>query len=150
MGMGEAMVYRADISDLRGVVRLALALWPDNRETDLLAEFAELLESAEAAVFLLEADGQAAGFAQVQTRHDYVEGTMGSPVGYLEGVYVSEDLRGQGYAGELLNACEIWAREKGCAEFASDCELGNADSLAWHLRKGFREANRIICFVKRL
>lgn len=35
-------------------------------------------------------------------------------------------------------------------EFASDCELGNEESLAFHLKLGFKEANRIICFAKSL
>ncbi len=51
---------------------------------------------------------------------------------------------------ELLSRCEQWAREQGCTEFASDCELGNDGSLAFHLQMGFSEANRIICFTKRL
>ncbi len=50
----------------------------------------------------------------------------------------------------LLNACENWAKEQGCLEFASDCEIDNADNLFFHLRLGFTEANRVICFTKRL
>lgn len=38
----------------------------------------------------------------------------------------------------------------GGLEFASDCELDNEDSLKFHLKMGFVEANRIICFTKRL
>jgi len=58
--------------------------------------------------------------------------------------------RRRGYAAQLLSACENWAKEKGCREFASDCELDNAASLAFHLHSGFTEANRIVCFVKTL
>ena len=43
-----------------------------------------------------------------------------------------------------------WAKEKGCNEFASDCELINEDSLKFHMALGFEEANRIICFRKEL
>ena len=39
---------------------------------------------------------------------------------------------------------------RSCREFASDCELSNLESLAFHLRLGFVEANRIICFTKKL
>ena len=42
------------------------------------------------------------------------------------------------------------AREKGCREFASDCELTNTASLSFHLSVGFQEENRIICFKKML
>lgn len=51
---------------------------------------------------------------------------------------------------ELLNECEKWAKEKGCREFASDCELENKMSQQFHLSMGFKEANRIICFTKEL
>ena len=83
-------------------------------------------------------------------RHDYVEGTESRPVGYLEGIYVREEYRNRGYAGELLAECEKWAKQKGCSEFASDCELNNDASLQFHMRVGFTEANRIICFTKRI
>ena len=55
---------------------------------------------------------------QCALRRDYVEGTHTSPVGYLEGVFVQEEYRGRGVATALLRACEAWAGEKGCAEFA--------------------------------
>lgn len=94
--------------------------------------------------------GADVGFAQCGLRRDYVEGTHTSPVGYLEGVFVQEEYRGRGVATALLRACEAWAGEKGCAEFASDCGLDNAASAVFHLRAGFAEAGRIICFTKRL
>ncbi|MDF2802567.1 MAG: aminoglycoside adenylyltransferase [Anaerocolumna sp.] len=50
----------------------------------------------------------------------------------------------------LCKACERWAKEKGCDEFASDCELENDSSLKFHLGLDFAEANRIICFTKKL
>ena len=61
-----------------------------------------------------------------------------------------EEYRLRGVASALLAACERWSAARGCAEFASDCELNNTDSLAFHLRAGFTEANRVICFTKRL
>ena len=143
-------IRRAAPADLAHVLRLALLLWPDNEPEALSAELTALLARRDAAVFLCEWDGAAAGFAQCQLRRDYVEGCETSPVGYLEGVYVEEAHRREGAASALLAACQDWARAQGCREFASDCELVNADSLRFHLRAGFEETNRIICFVKRL
>ncbi len=142
------MIRQATPSDLPAVLSLAQALWPDSG--DLTEELSPLLGSPEAAVFLAFRDGTAAGFAQCQLRRDYVEGTESSPVGYLEGIYVTPDCRGLGYARWLLGACEAWAKQKGCREFASDCELHNTESLRFHLRTGFTEANRVICFTKPL
>ena len=99
---------------------------------------------------LTDLAGDGEGFAQCQLRRDYVEGTESSPVGYLEGIYVEENCRRRGLAAALLAACEDWARTKGCREFASDCELTNSQSLRFHLALGFEEANRIICFTKKL
>ena len=90
------------------------------------------------------------GFAQCGLRNDYVEGTNSSPVGYLEGIFVKKDYRNNGYAKELLLTCETWAKNIGCTEFASDCELDNIGSLKFHVAMGFDEANRIICFKKRI
>ncbi len=116
----------------------------------MAAEYTALLSNGECAVFLAEQDGNAVGFAQCQLRHDYVEGTDSSPVGYLEGIYVDAPYRDRGIARSLLSACEDWARGMGCMEFASDCELQNTDSFRFHLAAGFTEANRIICFTKKL
>lgn len=139
-------IQKASRNELNDAARLARLLWPEY-DPD---EMAPLLEDPEAAVFLCVSEGKAVGFAQCQLRHDYVEGCDTSPVGYLEGVYVTEDHRRQGIARALVAACQTWAREQGCQEFASDCELDNTGSLRFHLGIGFEEANRVICFIKRL
>ena len=130
--------------------QLACELWPGNKPDEMAAEMAELLENQEAACFLAFEGEVPVGFAQCQLRHDYVEGTKTSPAGYLEGVYVRENFRKKGCARALLAACEQWAKKMGCTEFASDCELENEKSLAFHLKAGFEEVNRIICFTKKL
>ena len=72
------------------------------------------------------------GFAQCQLRYDYVEGTVTTPVGYLEGIFIKEGYRNKGYAKELLSECEAWAKYNGCQEFASDCEIDNIHSFHFH------------------
>ena len=141
------MIRKAEFSDLPVLTGLALKLWPDHDREEMYEELSSLMAKPDAAFFLAE---NASGFAQCQLRYDYVEGTESSPVGYLEGIYVEEGCRRKGLARELLAACENWAREQGCREFASDCELTNTKSLRFHLGLGFEEANRIICFTKKL
>lgn len=144
------MIRKAQVGDLDSIVALAALLWPENDAAELRQEFRAHTADGECAVFLASESGRDIGFAQCQLRHDYVEGTDSSPVGYLEGIFVREEYRLRGTAAELLRCCEEWAAGQGCREFASDCELSNADSLAFHLKAGFTEANRIICFTKRL
>ena len=144
------MIKRAGIQDADTLAALAAQMWTEHAPDELAAEFRELIQNEEAACFLKYIDGRPVAFAQCQLRHDYVEGTDSSPVGYLEGIFVSEAYRKKGAAAALLAACEDWAKKQGCAEFASDCELDNADSLRFHLAAGFEETNRIICFKKKL
>lgn len=144
------MIRKAEIHDLTTLAALACQLWPDHTVEEMQLEYEETIVKPDAAFFLAYAEETAVGFAQCQLRHDYVEGTDSSPVGYLEGVYVAEVYRKQGVARDLLSACESWAKTKGCTEFASDCELSNVQSLQFHLNVGFEEANRIICFTKKL
>ena len=144
------MIRQAQRGDLPAITGLASRLWPDATVPELEDSFSSLLSHSDAAVFLAFSNSQPVGFAQCQLRHDYVEGTVSSPVGYLEGIYVEELHRRRGFARLLLAACEVWAQEQGCTEFASDCELDNIDSFHFHLGLGFEEANRIICFTKKL
>ena len=144
------MIRNALLSDAATVAALAQQLWPHHEAAQLLEEFEPLLEDENAAVFLAFSDDMPVGFAQCQLRHDYVEGTASSPVGYLEGIFVAPAYQKQGIARALLASCEKWAKEQGCSEFASDCELSNTNSLRFHLSMGFEEANRIICFTKKL
>ena len=143
-------IRKANSENLQELAELASLLWPHHTATEMATEYRVGMENPDAGFFLAYEGELAVGFAQCQLRHDYVEGTESSPVGYLEGIFVRESHRKLGYARLLLSACEVWAKEKGCREFASDCELENRDSLQFHLRVGFTEANRIICFTKQL
>ena len=144
------MIYKAQITDANIVAELAAKVWPSASVDILVEEFRESLVSEVSATYLYIIDNTAVGFAQCQLRHDYVEGTHSSPVGYLEGIFVVPEYQHKGYAKELLHECELWAKEKGCSEFASDCELDNTNSFNFHMAIGFEEANRVICFRKEL
>ena len=144
------MIRKAKMQDISVLTELALMLWPHYSAAQMQDDLTGALAQDDAAFFVAYDAEHGIGFAQCQLRYDYVEGTDSSPVGYLEGIYVADGYRKQGIARELLSACESWAKTKGCAEFASDCELDNVQSLQFHRNVGFEEANRIICFVKKL
>ena len=144
------MIRKACREDAPTLAALALKLWPHHTLADLTDEFSGFLKEDSCALFLAWDADTAVGFAQCQLRRDYVEGTETSPVGYLEGIFVRPGYRRQGLARQLLSACENWAKEMGCREFASDCELTNTQSQTFHRKAGFTEANRIVCFTKKL
>ena len=144
------MIRKAKMNDLPVLTELALELWRDHAADKMYYDLGTIMAAGESVFFLAYEEDKPVGFAQCQLRHDYVEGTETSPVGYLEGIYVKEDSRQHGFASQLMKACEDWARAEGCVEFASDCEIDNTESLEFHLKLGFKEANRIICFSKHL
>lgn len=144
------MIKQAEITDLTVLSQLAIHMWQDSTVSELEEDFKQIINNDNAVVFIKLVDEKPIGFAQCQLRTDYVEGTETSPVGYLEGIFILEEYRHKGYAKELLNACERWAKDKNCLEFASDCELDNHISYKFHMAVGFTEANRVICFKKSL
>ena len=144
------MAIKARNGDSRVLAELAVQMWDRHTVDELEAEFTETLKDERSAFFIKYIHDTPVGFAQCGLRTDYVEGTETSPVGYLEGIFVKAGHRDNGYAKELLLACETWAKDMDCAEFASDCELDNIGSLKFHIATGFEEVNRIICFKKKL
>ena len=143
-------VRKASAGEQGAIAALAAELWPSHTGEELSKEFEATLYSDRNAVFLALSDGWPVGFAHCSLREDYVEGTDGGRVGYLEAIYVKEGHRRTGIGTELVLACQNWAKKEGCWEFASDCELQNELSQAFHISMGFTEVNRIICFAKKL
>lgn len=144
------MIRKAEVNDLDVLAKLAVLMWSNHSIFELINEFSEIMTNGKSAFFLKYENDLPIGFAQCQLRYDYVEGTNTSPVGYLEGIFVKEGYRNKGYAKELLGECEAWAKENGCREFASDCEIDNINSFRFHNAMNFIETNRIICFAKTL
>ena len=144
------MIVKATSKDSLALAKMAIKMWSEHSLDELAKEFEDTIDCRESAIFMLMVDNQAVGFAQCQLRHDYVEGTDTCPVGYLEGIFLEQEFRHRGHAKKLLAQCEEWAKNKGCTEFASDCESDNDESLKFHINMGFTEVNRIICFKKQL
>jgi aminoglycoside 6'-N-acetyltransferase I len=140
--------------------RMRALLWPDPEDDhprDIARFFAgEKLASApgggETAVLVVAREGdegRLGGFIEIGTR-PYADGCETSPVGYIEGWFVDEDLRRSRAGAALVRAAEAWARGRGLTEMGSDCVLANEVSLAAHLALGYREAERAIHFAKKL
>lgn len=130
--------------------QMARKIWGNDSVEELKKEFEEFAENQNMVSFIIYEDSDPIGFANLSIRYDYVEGCETTPVAYLEGIYVDEKYRNRGYGRDLVKACEDWAKDRDIKEFASDCELSNSDSFAFHKAIGFEEANRIICFKKDL
>lgn len=147
--MRQWQVRPAGVNDHAAWTALRAALWPDADAGELLDEVRGWDISR--GIALLAFDGDVAiGLAEASLRHDCVNGTETSPVGFLEGWYVAPEWRGQGAGRALVRAVTDWARTQGCAELASDALLDNAASHAAHAACGFEETERVVYFRKTL
>lgn len=143
----------ATTSDLEAWAELRARLWPDMTYDQHLNEAAAMLARppGEFVAFLDTADGAGMrAFAEAALRHDYVNGCETSPVAYLEGIFVRPENRGTGIGGGLLTSVQSWARQQGCTELASDADLDNLTSQAFHKALGFAETERVVYFRKLL
>ena len=123
------------------------ALWPDSAES----EIDDVPTDGEHGIVLVAEgpDGRLAGFAEIALRA-YAAECLTSPVAYLEGIWIDVDARRAGVATALVREAEAWARGRGLTEFASDCDLTNEASRAFHAAVGFTEVGPIICFRRNI
>lgn len=93
--------------------------------------------------------GKAAGYIELSTRTDYVEGSDSSPVGYVESIFVQPEYRKHGLGRQMIEWAEDWCRQKGFTQLGSDALMDNSDSHAFHKSVGFT-AEPIMTFIKNL
>ena len=141
---------KATINQIDELSPMVKNVWSEHSIDDLKRILRNYISGNESAIFTYVINGKCVGVALVCLRHDYVEGCTTSPVGYLEGIYVNTKYQNSGIAKKLCEECEEWARDKGCSEFGSDCDINNDVSYKFHLAIGFDETNRIIHFKKQL
>lgn len=130
--------------------RMRITLWDDYTEEEMRADLDNWRSEPDNATFVLDrGDGRLGGFIEMGQRK-YAEGCDSSPVAYIEGWYVDEDLRGQGWGKKLVMAGEDWARKHTLTEIASDTWLDNETSIKAHLALGYAEEERLVHFLKKL
>jgi len=97
--------------------------------------------------FLYFEDDKPAAFLSLSLRSDYVEGTNSRLTGYVEGLYVRPEFRRRGIAEKMIKHAKRWSEDFGCTELASDCTIDNEASQLFHKNMGFKETNRIVCYI---
>lgn len=144
------VVRRVNPADHAEWLRMRRALWDDCAEEQQVREMGENLSSDVDEVFVAERPGGGlCGFLEAAIR-SRANGCDSTPVGYIEGWYVDEDVRRQGVGKALVEIAESWARSCGCSQMASDAELWNTISHQAHGATGYEEAARLVLFKKDL
>ena len=142
-------IRTANNSDIKQICCMASLLY-NSTDNEIADEFEKLIKSKYAIIYVAEIENKIIAFAQFELRFDYVEGTNTSPVGYIEGIFVKEEYRNKGIASKLIKNGELWAKQQGCKQMASDCELLNKGSIDFHTKNGYVEVNKIVCFKKEI
>jgi aminoglycoside 6'-N-acetyltransferase I len=131
-------------------LRMRKTLWDDCPDEQQLREMEESLGSGTEDVFIVERPGGGlCGFLEAALR-SRADGCDSTPVGYIEGWYVDEDMRRQGVGRALVEAAEAWTRSRECRQMASDAELWNEVSHHAHGALGYEETARLVLFRKDL
>jgi len=141
-------IVSVNTDNLKEYVELSLLLFPEETYDVEYEMYKESFATDKEMGFLYQADNKYVALLHISIRSDYVNGTDTSPVVYIEAIYVLPDYRKKGIARELIEFAESIAKEKGITQLASDCFIDNHASELFHKSCGFREEERVICFVK--
>ena len=127
-------------AELPEVAAMMRALWPASAHYDFADETVLVWERPA---------GGLGGFVSFSVR-PWAEGCDSTPVPYIEGWWVAQDLRRAGIGRALIEAVERWCREHGYSELGSDVEVDNAGSIEAHGALGFESTLQLQFFRKRL
>jgi aminoglycoside 6'-N-acetyltransferase I len=134
--------------NLDSLARFFRDLWPALDLEEAYAECERILNKEGEICFLVKTKNRYIGFVFLTIRNDHVEGNKGPQVAYLVGIFVDPGFRRLGIGRILVETALRWSKEKGCHQLASDTELENEPSQAFHKRCGFREVSRIVCYIR--
>lgn len=149
--MNKFIVRPITESDFPDWLRMRLLLWPHHSEEEMTSEMMEMFASTnETPVFIaVDDEKKGCGFLEGGMRK-YADGCSTSPVGYIEGWYVEPNYRKQGVGGELVIAFEVWCKQRGLLEVASDTWQDNLISITAHTKLGYTEVERLVHFSKKI
>ena len=125
------------------------ALYTGVTEAFHLQEMESIFTSPHMRCFLAKSEvgDDVIGLLELSLRN-IVDGCSGSPIGYIEGLYIKPEFRGRGFGRALAAFAESWALGHGCEEIATDSELENTSAQGFFQGLDFGETWRIVQFKK--
>ena len=131
-------------------LRMRLNLWGGTAEEHTQDLDAYFSSPQDGVTFVVERPaGGLCGFVEVSLRN-YAEGCTTSPVAYIEGWYVDQDLRRREIGQPARPSRRGMGEASWAQEIASDTQIDNTVSFHAHTALGYVEVDRIVCFRKRL
>ena len=156
MAMPVTSIRAARQGDEAKLAEMCALLWPDGTVGEHRGEIEAKIQSGMsgtlpcALLVAIDANDNLSGFLEVGLRSHADGCDAARPVGFVEGWFVSEQMRGRGVGKQLMSAAEDWSRTQKCREIASDALLDNVASQQAHSALGFELVDRCVHFRKSL
>lgn len=144
-------IREATQSDITAWSKMRTALWPDTDDNHLseIKDFFSGKSIDITQVYVAEVGLELVGFIELNLR-SFAEGSRNSIVPYVEAWYICPSHQDKGYGRQLMRRAERWAISQDYNELASDTEIDNERSISMHKQMGFKETERVVCFLKEL
>ncbi len=142
----------AALRDKKHWIEMRSQLWPDSASEhpqQIQNFFDHCSNDIVETLLIFSPQNEVAGFIELNLRN-FAEGSTAFKVPYIEGWFIKKPFRGCGYGKQLIQAAEQWAKQQGYRELASDTEIDNHQSIAIHKHLGYKEVERVVCFLKAL
>lgn len=102
-----------------------------------------IIQSEDAALFVVEIEGTIVGFAEVYLRQDEEQPlTIAHRYGYLQSLFVSAPYRKRGLGEALMKAIHQWAKEKGATEIHLEAWEFAEGPVPFYEKRGYRTLRR--------
>ncbi|MES2818518.1 MAG: GNAT family N-acetyltransferase [Pseudomonadota bacterium] len=102
------------------------------QRAEMKASVVELAGNQDFAAFTALSENRPVGFVVVSMQWFYT-----SPQGYIDSIYVMAEHRAQGIGGQLLNAAEHWAAQRGARSVRLDVSVVNTTAIGMYESAGF-------------
>jgi aminoglycoside 6'-N-acetyltransferase I len=141
--------------DYKALVQMLAELWPVGTMRNHGRLVRSVLNGTPRSILPLtflvaERDDTLVGFVEVGLRSHANGCDPVRPVGFIEGWFVANKLRGEGVGRKLIVAAERWCRKQGCREVASDTWSDHRRSVNAHKALGFEVEGTFVNFRKHL
>jgi ribosomal protein S18 acetylase RimI-like enzyme len=112
-------------------------------EAQLRVALREIMQSSDAAIFVVDAEGKLFGFAEVYLREDEPHPlTVAHRYGLLQSLYISAPFRRSGWGRQLVVAAQRWARQQGATEMQLETWEFEDGPLLFYELLGYRTLKR--------
>jgi GNAT superfamily N-acetyltransferase len=155
----DVVVRCADRDDLEQLARLyvefhefhvrrvpdRLLKFDSSHIAELHTAILKIIEREDATVFVAEVDGQLVGLGEIYIREDAASlHKVQHTYGYLQSMMVTKAYRGTGIGSKILEAVELWAKEKNATEVRLDTWEFTEGPLEFYEKHGYSTLRRTL------